>query len=58
MKPILLLALTALTAALSAGEPIKLPSSVRLLKDLEKVKEEAKKENKGISFMLMDPGST
>jgi hypothetical protein len=59
MKTALLLVLLACWGStLSAGEPLKLPSSVKLLKDLEKVKAEAKSQNKGISFMLMDPGST
>ena len=43
---------------LLAGDPIQLPKDIRLLTQLEQVKQEAADQNKGISFMLMDPGST
>ena len=51
--PLLVLALTSL-----AGEPLKLPKSVKMLTDLEEAKSQAASANKGISWMLMDPVST
>ena len=41
-----------------AGPVLKLPSSVEPFTKLEAVKARAAKENKGVCFMLMDPGST
>ena len=43
---------------LNGAEPFVAPSFVKELKDLEKVKADAAKENKGITFLLMEPGST
>ena len=43
---------------LNGAEPFVPPSFVKELKDLEKVKVDAAKENKGITFLLMEPGST
>jgi hypothetical protein len=51
--PLLALAMTSL-----AGEPLKLPKSVKLLTDLAEAKSQAAASKKGISWMLMDPTST
>lgn len=48
-------------AALQAREPLITPDFVQYLEDLENldgVKEEAAEANKGIMFLLMEPGST
>ena len=48
-------------AALHAGEPLITPDFVKYLEDLENldgIKEEAAEQNKGIMFLLMEPGST
>ena len=48
-------------AALHAAEPLIVPDFVIFYEDLENldgVKKEAKKENKAITFLLMEPGST
>ena len=45
-------------SVLDGAEPFVAPSFVEELKDLEKIKVEAAKENKGITFLLMEPGST
>ncbi|NNE91622.1 MAG: hypothetical protein HKN23_08245 [Verrucomicrobiales bacterium] len=47
--------------ALHAAEPLQVPDFVRFLdkmENLEGVKAEAAKENKGVMFLLMEPGST
>ena len=48
-------------AALHAAEPLIVPDFVKFFEDLENldgVKKEAAEKNKGISFLLMEPGST
>ncbi|MGY8640176.1 MAG: hypothetical protein ACKVJU_03655 [Verrucomicrobiales bacterium] len=48
-------------ASLHAAEPLIVPDFVIWFEDLENldaVKKEAAKENKTISFLLMEPGST
>lgn len=48
-------------AALHAAEPLIVPDFVVFFEDLEnidEVKKEAAENNKGISFLLMEPGST
>lgn len=44
--------------AIMAAELIKLPSLVKPLTRLESVMNDATKEHKAISFLLMDPTST
>lgn len=43
---------------LSAAEPFKVPSFVKELKDLKQAQKEAADSNKGVTFLLMEPGST
>ena len=45
-------------ASLQAAEPFVAPSFVKELKDLEQAKKEAADSHKGITFLLMEPGST
>ncbi len=48
-------------AALHAAEPLNVPDFVIWFEDLDNldgVKKDAAEENKGISFLLMAPGST
>jgi len=45
-------------AALHAAEPFEAPSFVKELEDLDDVITTASSENKGITFLLMEPGST
>jgi len=48
-------------AGLHAGEPLITPDFVKYLEDLENldgVKKEAAEKNKGVTFLLMEPGST
>lgn len=48
-------------ASLHAAEPLIVPDFVVWFEDLEnldEVKEKAAEENKAISFLLMEPGST
>lgn len=48
-------------AALHAAEPLIVPDFVVWFEDLEnidEVKKKAAEENKAISFLLMEPGST
>ena len=48
-------------AALHAAEPLIVPDCVIFFEDLEnldEVKKNAAKENKAITFLLMEPGST
>ncbi len=60
MKARLLSVGVVLLAALSAqaAEAFKLPSHVKELEDLDKAIAKAEKEQKGITFLLMEPGST
>ena len=46
---------------LHAGEPLKVPDFVKFLEDMENldgVMKEATAQNKGVTFLLMEPGST
>ncbi len=43
---------------LHAAEPFVAPDFVKELEDLPEVVERANVENKGITFLLMEPGST
>lgn len=48
-------------ATLQAREPLITPDFVKYLEDLENldgVKKEAAEENKGVMWLLMEPGST
>lgn len=45
-------------SSLSAAEAFKTPSFVKELEDLDKVIKKATEENKGVTFLLMEPGST
>jgi hypothetical protein len=60
MKARLLSVAVVLLATLSAqaAEAFKLPSHVKALEDLDKAIAKAEKEQKGITFLLMEPGST
>ncbi|MDF1858993.1 MAG: hypothetical protein P1U87_02195 [Verrucomicrobiales bacterium] len=60
MKKFLLPLLGCFVAAgsLSAAEAFKTPSFVKELEDLDKVIRKATEENKGVTFLLMEPGST
>lgn len=60
MKARLLFVAVVLLATLSAqaAEAFKLPSHVKELEDLDKAIAKAEKEQKGITFLLMEPGST
>ena len=46
------------TSAGMAAELIKLPSLVKPLTRMEQVMSDAAKENKGVTFLQMDPTST
>ena len=43
---------------LQAAKPLVLPSFVKDFEQLEEAKKEAAEANKGITFLLMAPGST
>ena len=43
---------------LHAAPPLVLPSFVKDFEELEEAKKEAAEANKGITFLLMAPGST
>ncbi|MDF1816502.1 MAG: hypothetical protein P1V20_30150 [Verrucomicrobiales bacterium] len=43
---------------LHAAEPFVPPQFVKELKDLQSVKSLAARDNKAVSFLLMEPGST
>lgn len=60
MKLSLLLVVLVFASALSlpAADAFKLPSHVKELEDLDKAIAKAEKEQKGITFLLMEPGST
>ena len=45
-------------SALQAAEPFVTPDFVKQLESLEAVKKEAADSNKGVTFLLMEPGST
>ena len=45
-------------ATLQAAPPLVLPSFVKDFEELEEAKKEAAEANKGITFLLMAPGST
>ena len=46
------------TSALHAADPFVVPSFVKELEDLDEVMSDAARERKGITFLLMEPGST
>ena len=48
----------ALSFQLQAAPPLVLPDYVKQFEELEEAKKLAAKENKGLAFMLMEPGST
>ena len=48
----------AMSLQLQAAPPLVLPDYVKQFEELEEAKKLAAKENKGITFMLMEPGST
>jgi hypothetical protein len=58
MKIGLFLASLAGVVALQASEPLVVPSFVKYFKDLDEAKKEAAASNKGLTFLLMEPGST
>ncbi|MGY8639627.1 MAG: hypothetical protein ACKVJU_00885 [Verrucomicrobiales bacterium] len=45
-------------ASLFAAEQFVAPSFVKELDQLEKIQKKAAKENKAVTFLLMEPGST
>ena len=45
-------------AALHAAEPLVMPDFVKDFEELEEAQKEAAEANKGITFLLMAPGST
>tara|TARA_R110002096_G_scaffold27577_1_gene84182 strand:- start:1316 stop:1516 length:201 start_codon:yes stop_codon:yes gene_type:complete len=46
------------SASLHAAEAYKVPSFLKELDDLDEVMSEAAQTNKGVTFLLMSPGST
>lgn len=54
----LFLASFAGVVALQASEPLVVPSFVKTFKELDQAKKEAAETNKGLTFLLMEPGST
>lgn len=48
----------ALFSHLHAADPFVAPDFVKELEDLPEVIEEANVKNKGVTFLLMEPGST
>lgn len=55
-----LICLAVIAAALPAfaAEPFKAPDFVKEFKDLKQAQKEAADSNKGVTFLLMEPGST
>ena len=55
-----LICLAAIAAAFPsfAAEPFKAPDFVKEFKDLKQAQKEAADSNKGVTFLLMEPGST
>lgn len=45
-------------AALRASDPLVVPSFVKNFEQLDLAKQEAAEGKKGLSFLLMEPGST
>ena len=58
MRIALLLVTLVGAAALHAAEPLIVPDFVKYFEELEEAQKEAVKANKGITFLLMEPGST
>ena len=58
MRIALLLVSLVGAAALHAAEPLIVPDFVKYFDELEEAQKEAVKANKGITFLLMEPGST
>lgn len=58
MKTPITLVTAMLAAASFAAPPLELPSLVKPLKKLESSMGEAAKQKKGVTFLLMEPGST
>jgi hypothetical protein len=58
MRIALLLVSLVGAAALQAAEPLIVPDFVKYFDELEEAQKEAVKANKGITFLLMEPGST
>lgn len=54
----LALALFLGVVALQAADPLVVPSFVKTFEALDQAKQEAAAANKGLSFLLMEPGST
>lgn len=52
------LALLAGFTIANASEPFEAPSFVKELEDLDEVRADAASANKGVTFLLMEPGST
>ena len=48
----------AAAAPLPAAEPFQTPDFVKEFKDLKQAQQEAADSNKGVTFLLMEPGST
>ena len=46
------------SALLHAAEPFVAPDFVKTFEEMEEAKEEAARDKKGITFLLMEPGST
>lgn len=53
-----ILAFLAAAVTLQAADPLVLPSCVRDFSELPAAQQEAAAANKGIAFLLMEPGST
>ena len=55
-----LICLAAFAAVLPSfgAEPFKAPDFVKEFKDLKQAQKEAADSNKGVTFLLMEPGST
>ena len=58
MRIALFLAPLLCAVALQAAEPLVMPDFVKTFEELEEAQEEAAEAKKGITFLLMAPGST
>lgn len=56
LVPLVILACATISAY--AADPFEIPSFVKELDQLDKVMSDAAKENKGVTFLLMQSGST
>ena len=45
-------------AALQAGDPLVVPDFVKYFEELDEAKSLAAEKKKGLTFLLMEPGST